>query len=44
MDTFEIVGSLVSINSDKLKGFESKTSEKAGTQRLADLMLSLAQT
>lgn len=28
MDTFEIVGSLVSINSDKLKGFESKTSEK----------------
>lgn len=26
-DTFEIIGSLVAINSDKLKGFESKTSD-----------------
>lgn len=28
MDTFEIIGTLHSINSDKIKGFESKTSDK----------------
>lgn len=28
MDTFEIIGTLHAINSDKLKGFESKTSDK----------------